>query len=283
MAANGRWFFEGMPLGNQPPITVFPQEQRSHKGFYPPSRTANTAPLIGTYGWAKRLTITGQTVAADGDFLTMLQQQEVVDAYLRTNTRAIEDIWLRQHDVLKRSLGTIGYVVDIGVNAPVASVTVQTGDGIPFGTTRFTVADPADLVTLGVDINDRIVVTIDPDVALPSVGEIGIVTAVTSTYVEIVSRVTDPQGESPYETESDLVLMVAEGFYGQMVYRESSWAQPRTHAEGAAPAGGVKFVFEGYGNFIRRADVIGASAAPPNSLALWGDPGNKYGANRYGA
>ena len=276
--ANDRWFYEAMPLGNRAAITFLEASQRGTRGFFPASRSVFTAPLIGTYGWSNQLNLTAQVIAESGDFLDQLELMTATRAYLRATTKEIEDLWLLQHNVLARRLGTVGYVTDITVYGEATGFSVQTGAGIAFGTLRITMANDATFVAL-VEVNDRVVISRDPDQGIASVGEIGTVTAKGANWVEVISRTTTATGTTPYEGHTDLVVYIAQAFYEGYVFRSDAVGASRTLGEAGAPSGGTRFTFEGFGDFQRRDNVIGLTLTPTPAV-LWGEAG--YGSNKYG-
>lgn len=270
LTPQARLFFEGMPLGNEVPLSISLKDSRKTKGFTEPGMSDDSQPLIGSMGNQRQIQVKAMLTSSDGDFLTWLELIDGITRYLKTETRVIERRAQRNHDPAAKKLGRLAYVIDVNEGQEVATVSQISGSGIGYGTIRFVIGSSS-----GLSIGDHVVITEDAEV--PSVGEIGEVTDVAPTSVDIVSRLTLSSGQTPYQGKSLLLHKVA-GHYPGVVYRDYQYTAPSTLTDGGSARDGVTFLFESAGDFVRAGSTIGSQQ--PLDGWLWSSM--KFGETRHG-
>jgi hypothetical protein len=261
--ANGRFYFEAMPLGTSPPVSFSFEDVRSTRGFVSPGLALQALPIVGSYGYAKSLSIPGDHVSSSGDFLEWLRDMDLIVEYLKRSTQSIEDKFVLRHDVANRSLGTVAYVRDYAQRFSVTTINVGVGTQ---GTVRLFFTNPS---AVEIVIGDRIVVSQE---GIPNIGEISAVTDVQYTgsgvppdgpWVEFVSRLSNANGTSPYEPViASMRILIAEGYWEGYSFRDINYSEPRTLADGGSIANGVRFSFEGSGRFVRRTGIAPLAFTP---------------------
>jgi hypothetical protein len=277
--AKGTFFFEAMPLGTDASISALDSVSRQTRGFTQASQAIRSFPIVGSYGWSRTVTVSGAHTATDGDFQTWLLEMDTILAYLQTATKNIEDRFALRHDVSNRALGTLGYVVDPDRAMNVTSINVNAGGSPGRVELNFDDTDP----DLGLVLGDRIVVTLID--GLPDIGEIAKVAQIfnpqtTNATITFDSRLLSTDGTVPYEgRESELKILVAESWWDNAVFRDFSYAAPRTLGDGGSVQSGIRFIFACEGRFRRRGGIIPVVAESPGSP--WG--GSVYGAGNRAA
>ena len=264
MEAKGRFFFEGMMLGNKAPITWHQTNPRTSKGFTVPSPAIQSHPVIGAYGYGKTVTITGQHIADDGDWIRFADEMHRTESYMQSATKTIEDKFVVRHDVANRALGTLGYALDNTERATVTSYAVGT-DG--FGSVQLNFIDPAPAWDIQSVVGDRIVLTDGVDGKIATFGEIAEITSIVtggSANVTFLSRLVSLDGTTPYDNivSGEVEILFLEYWWENCVFNEMQWQQPRSLADAGGPAQGIRFSFRSFGAQRRRSGVLPLEFVP---------------------
>lgn len=259
--ANGRFYFEGMPLGNEQAISVHPQFVRGVRGFTPATDNLLAAPIVGAYGYSQIVSVKGQHQVAGGDFITWLEEMTTIERYCATVTREVEQRSAAEHAVLNRRLSRLAWVEDLDVFALVNTVVTGSVEPIGLGSVRLTFPAEGDdntLVASSLAIGDSMVLT-EVNVTLPTIGEVVIITAIDGTFVptwiEFVLRKPTEFGGTNYSLAAvagNLRAYPAEAIWGGLVFRQVTWPAPKNLAEGGDSPQGVTFIFEGTEAMRRR-------------------------------
>ncbi|MFT5266622.1 MAG: hypothetical protein ACI88C_000043 [Acidimicrobiales bacterium] len=254
----GLMFYEGMPLGNEQPMSFFPQLVRQVRGHNAPSDTLMAGPKVGAYGYGYIYSVKGQHVIADGDFVTWVDEVQTIELYCAATTREVENRSVAEHNVQERRLGRLGWVDDMAIYGLVNTVSDVTttlgGVRLAFGATN--------TIAAGIlDVGDFIVVTeASPDVTLPTVGEVAVITDIDTgsdpiAWVEFAQRRPPSFGGTSYPAYSLWVMPCAFSVSG-LAFRNAAWTAPRTLAEGADAPAGISFLFEGAEKLRRIGDTV---------------------------
>lgn len=272
MAANGRYFYEGIPLGNRPPISAHPQAVRQTKGPHAPSAALESGPIIASYGLNTKVTVTGQHKGADGDFMNFTYDLHAMQAGLFGVTRQIENRAVLEHNVASRKLGILSYVDDVDWYAEVTSAVVATGT-VGFGTIRVNLGTEYFPTGEVFEVGDVAILTEDAEV--PAAGEAGVVTDtdLANGWVEFVSRNVTETGDTTIYDGLTMKLFRAEMWHPEMVFRGVTWASPKNLSDAGDVPQGARFEFEGSLSIGRRGQVVVQAGTP------WGDG---YGNDPYG-
>jgi len=257
----GRFFFEGMQLGNKAPITVHQTNPRTSKGFTIPSPSVQAHPIIGSYGYNKTITVTGQHVADDGDFMRFLDSMHRTEGYLKNATKTIEDKFVVRHDVADRALGTMGYILDNTHRAKVQSFSNGT---LGFGSVQLNFINPSPAWEIGSVIGDRIVITNGVDGALATFGEIAEITTIGTGFVTFNSRLVSLDNSTPYDdiVPNEVDILFLEYWWENCVFNDMSWQPPRSLADAGGPPQGIRFAFRSFGDQKRRSGVLPLEYVP---------------------
>lgn len=246
----GLMFYEGMPLGNEQMISFFPQLVRQVRGHNPPSDTLIAGPKVGSYGYGYIYAVKGQHVIGDGNFVTWVDEVQTMELYCATVSREVENRSVAEHNVENRRLGRLGWVDDMDVYGLVSITSDVTGT---IGGLRMMFSGTNTIAAGILDVGDYIVVTeAAPDVTMPSVGEVAIVTAIDPqtdpeqmiAWVEFAQRRPPAFGGTSYPAYTLWVLPCHFSVAG-LAFRNAVWSAPKTLAEGADAPTGITFLFEG--------------------------------------
>lgn len=259
--ANGRFFFEGMPLGNEQALGMHPQFIRAVRGFNAATDNLVSAPIVGAYGYSHVISVRGQHQVPGGDFITWLEEMSTIEQYCARVTREVEQRSAAEHAVLNRRLSRLAWVEDLDVFAVVNAVTNGTVEPIGLGAVRFAFPISGDFNTIvanSLAIGDSVVAT-EVNVTLPTVGEVAIITAIENvsvpTWIEFILRKPTEFGGTNYSLTAalgNLKVYPAEAVWAGLVFRQATWAAPKNLAEGGDSPQGVTFIFEGAEAMRRR-------------------------------
>ncbi len=248
--ANGRFFFEGMPLGTEQALSVHPQLQRAVRGATPATDNLVSTPIVGAYGYSRVISVKGQHQVAGGDFIAWLDEMETIQNYCATVTREVEQRSAAEHAVLNRRLARLAWVEDLDISAVVNTVTTGSVEPIGLGSVRITFGTN-NLIPFALSVGDSIVMT-EINSGLPTVGEVAIITAISTVqppnYIEFILRKPTEFGGTNYAIlagTGNLVIYPAEAIWKGLVFRQVTWPAPKNLSEGGDSPQGVVFLFEG--------------------------------------